>query len=67
MKDKNELENLADSILDDLTDIKGNFDYRIDIFDKYQTIIIDTDLHIILKEDIYSFISIRFTQHLVYK
>ena len=58
MKDEHELENLADSILDDLTDIKGNFDYRIDIFDKYQTIIIDTDLHIILKEDIYSFISI---------
>ena len=67
MKDEHELKNLADSILDDLTDIKGNFDYRIDIFDKYQTIIIDTDLHIILKEDIYSFISIRFTQHLVYK
>ena len=58
MKDEHELKNLADSILDDLTDIKGNFDYRIDIFDKYQTIIIDTDLHIILKEDIYSFISI---------
>ena len=58
MKDEHELENLADSILDDLTDIKGNFDYRIEVFDKYQTIIIDTDLHIILKEDIYSFISI---------
>ena len=57
MKDKKELENLADSILDDLTDIKGNFDYRIEVFDKYQTIIIDTDLHIILKEDIYSIIS----------
>ena len=58
MKDKKELENLANSILENLIDIKGNFEYSIDIFDKYQTIIIDTDLHIILKEDIYSFISI---------
>ena len=56
MKDEHELENLVDSILDDLTDIKGNFEYSIDIFDEYQTIIIDTDLHIILYEDFFSVI-----------
>ena len=56
MKDKNELENLANSILENLIDIKGNFEYSIDIFDKYQTIIIDTDLHIILYEDFFSVI-----------
>ena len=54
MKDKNELENLADSILMDLTDIKGNFEYRIDVIDKYQTIIIDTDIHIVMIKELFS-------------